>query len=296
MPSFFYSKRIISGLIAGLFGLLVVGIGGVIFALSIGLIVHFALIEYFRMTEFAGIRPASKTTLLACQILLIATFLDTQGGSSGELSNAVLPIAGVAICGWLLLQPVTGSISDIAASILGLFYLGYLPSYWIRLRNLNDINLAQLFNNFPFHSTIFFTTGMIITLIACLMIVASDIGSYYFGKIFGKHCLSPISPSKTIEGAVAGVFCSSMIGFLSGLFLQCNFLETSFLCFFGFLVGFLSIVGDLIESMMKRDAGLKDSGNALPGHGGILDRIDSYLFTPSIIYFGIKLILPILNF
>ncbi len=292
MPSYFSSKRIISGLIAGLYGLLIVGVGGFLFTFAIGVIVHLALIEYFRMTEFAGIRAATKTTLLACQILLISTYFDIQGFSSVDLSSAVLAIAGVAICGWLLLQPVTGSISDIAASILGLFYLGYLPSYWIRLRNLTNIDLAPSFEILNNNSNGVFSTGMIITLITCLMIVASDIGSYYFGKKYGKHSLSPISPAKTIEGAVSGIICPTIVGFISGILVKCNFLELIFLCFVGSLVGLFSIVGDLIESMMKRDAGLKDSGNALPGHGGILDRIDSYLFTPSIVFYLIKFLLP----
>ncbi len=295
MPSNFFSKRIISGLIAGLFGLLIVGVGGLLFTFAIGLIVHMALLEYFRMTEFAGIRPATKTTLLACQILLIATYFDTQGIFSVDLSSAVLPLAGVAICGWLLLQPITGSISDISASILGLFYLGYLPSYWIRLRNLVDIESLGLVKLPVLNSQGGFTFGMLITLIICLMIVASDIGSFYFGKLYGKHYLSPISPAKTIEGALSGIICSTLVGIISSLFLNLNYLTLICLAFVGFLVGFFSIVGDLIESMMKRDAGLKDSGNALPGHGGILDRIDSYLFTPSIVYYLIIVLLPVIR-
>lgn len=292
MRSAIYSKRIVSGLIAGMFGLLVVGVGGIWFTFALGLIVHLALLEYFRMTEFAGIRPATKTTLLACQILLITTYFDSQGFFPKELANSVVPLSGAAICGWLLLQPITGSISDIATSIFGLFYLGYLPSYWIRLRNLSQVNLHssfQLINHLPE----LFTVGFFVTLVSCLMIVASDIGSYYFGRIFGKYPLTPVSPSKTVEGAVCGILCSVCVGFFSGLFLKLQTWGLFFVVVLGAFVGFFAIVGDLIESMMKRDVGFKDSGNALPGHGGILDRIDSYIFTPAIVYFLINLIIPL---
>ena len=294
MSSSIFSKRIVSGLVAGMFGLIVVGVGGIWFTFALGLIVHLALLEYFRMTEFAGIRPATKTTLLACQILLITTYFDTQGLFPKELANAVVPLSGAAICGWLLLQPLTGSISDIATSIFGLFYLGYLPSYWIRLRNLSQIDLFSSFHLISHLPTIF-TVGFFITLVSCLMIVASDIGSYYFGRIFGKHPLTPVSPSKTVEGAVFGIVSSVAIGLLTGLFLNLGAIGILFVAILGALVGFFSIVGDLIESMMKRDVGLKDSGNALPGHGGVLDRIDSYIFTPAIVYFLIKLIMPLLH-
>ncbi len=288
-----YEKRIISGLSAGIFGLLVVGFGGFWFTFGLGLIVHLALIEYFRMAEFAGIRPASKTTLVACQILLIATYLDTQGILSENLASAVLPVSGAAICVWLILQPITGSIADIAASIFGLFYLGYLPSYWIRLRNLSEFDLAESLKIIIHNSSNISDFGFLITLIGCLMIVASDIGSYYFGKVFGKKPLSPISPAKTTEGAISGVISSIFMGLISAVLLKCNLTGIIFWTFLGLLIGMLAIAGDLIESMMKRDAGLKDSGNVLPGHGGILDRIDSYLFTPSIVYYLIKFLLQI---
>ena len=290
----FYNKRIISGISAGVFGLLVVGVGGIWFTFALQLIVHLALLEYLRMAEFAGIRPASKTTLLSCQVLLLTTYLDTQGLLPDELSIAVLPISGAAICVWLLLQPVAGSISDIAASIFGLFYLGYLPSYWIRLRNLSNFEFSSSLEIMIQDSSRSLSSGMIVTLIACLMIVASDIGSYCFGRILGKNSLSPISPSKTIEGAIFGVISSISVGIVSAIVLHCGFL--GFVCWIilGSLIGLFAIAGDLIESMMKRDAGLKDSGNVLPGHGGILDRIDSYLFVPSILFYSMKFILPIL--
>ncbi|WP_269622780.1 phosphatidate cytidylyltransferase [Prochlorococcus marinus] len=294
MTSGSYSKRVLSGVLVGMFGLIVVGLGGIWFTFALGLIVHLALIEYFRMTEFTGIKPATKTTLLTCQILLITTYLGINGYIPEELANAVLPLSGAAICGWLLLQPIAGSIADIAASIFGLFYLGFLPSYWIRLRNLPDIDLILSKEFVSSNISLIENFGMIITLISCLMIVASDIGSYFFGGFFGKHPLSSISPSKTIEGAIFGVICAIAVGLISAFIIQINHGLVMGIIL-GLFVGLFAIVGDLIESMMKRDAGLKDSGDALPGHGGILDRIDSYLFTPAIVYYLIKMIAEFYN-
>ena len=124
-------QRVLSGTAVGCFGALVVVLGGWWFTAAVGVIVHLALLEFFRMAQFKGIRPATKTTLVACQLLLFSSQWAVQGGMPEALAAAVLPLAGAAICGWLLLQPVTGSIADIAASIFGLFYLGFLPSHWL---------------------------------------------------------------------------------------------------------------------------------------------------------------------
>lgn len=281
-------QRLGSGLAAGIFGLLVVGLGGWWFTIALSSIVHLALLEFFRMAQFTGIRPATKTTLVACQFLLLATQWSFSSGLPPDLAAAILPLSGAAICGWLLLQPITGSIADVAASIFGLFYLGFLPSHWLQLRQLQRLELAPALAALPEWCGSWVTSGMVVTLSACLMIVASDIGSYALGRSFGRHPLSSISPGKTVEGTLGGFACAIIVGAFSANLLSW---PGGFLlgCLLGTLVALFALVGDLTESMMKRDAGLKDSGDALPGHGGILDRIDSYLFTPAVVYYTLML-------
>jgi len=114
--------RLRSGLLIGIFGLIVVLLGGWFFTIATGLLTYLALLEFFRMAEFKGIKPATKTTLFSSFFIIISTYLETIGLIEGEISNSILPICSVAICTWLLLQPKPGTISDIAASIFGLFY------------------------------------------------------------------------------------------------------------------------------------------------------------------------------
>ena len=273
--------RLRSGLLIGIFGLIVVLLGEWYFTIAIALLTYLALLEFFRMAEFTGIKPATKTTLFSCLIIITSTYLETTGLIDKEIANSILPICSVGICTWLLLQPKSGTISDIAASIFGLFYLGFLPSYWIKLRAL-ETGLSNsgetLLSNFSN------SIGLYLTLTSCFLIVASDIGSYFIGKSFGKRSLSPISPSKTIEGLIGGISCSILLAIFFAFVLN---LSHPFLIgiLYGLLISLMALVGDLIESMMKRDAKIKDSGTFLPGHGGILDRIDSYIFTPSVIYY-----------
>ena len=275
--------RFRSGLFIGIFGLIVVLLGGWFFTLAIAILTYLALLEFFRMAEFKGIKPATKTTLFSCFVIIITTYLETIGLLEGEISNSILPICSVVICTWLLLQPKSGTISDIAASIFGLFYLGFLPSYWIKLRGIESAMLSsnQNFLSFENLST---TSGLNLTLTSCFLIVASDIGSYFIGKSFGKTSLSPISPSKTIEGLIGGISCSILLAIFFAFLM--NWENPLFIgILYGILISLMALVGDLIESMMKRDAKIKDSGTFLPGHGGILDRIDSYIFTPSVLYY-----------
>ncbi|MEB3304310.1 MAG: phosphatidate cytidylyltransferase [Cyanobacteriota bacterium] len=289
--------RLASGWAAGGLGATFILLGGWWFTLAVGVIVHLGLLEFFRMARFKGIRPAVRTTLVAVQLLLASTMAATSSnwpGSEGvgDVAAAVLPASGAVICGWLLLQPVTGTIADIAASIFGLFYLGFLPSHWIKLRTITDPALAPRLTGTIFGLGSPWTSGLALTLLAVVLIVATDIGSYGIGRRWGRRPLSPISPGKTIEGALGGVACAALMGGLGGLILgwKLGWLLGGLL---GVVVALFAVVGDLTESMMKRDAGLKDSGDAIPGHGGILDRIDSYLFVPAVVYSLVTLVVPL---
>jgi phosphatidate cytidylyltransferase len=118
-----------------------------------------------------------------------------------------------------------------------------------------------------------FARGPAMVLWMLLLVFAADIGAYFIGRAFGRHKLAPrVSPGKTWEGAIGGLAAVAAVAFLGTLYFG---LPVAQGVGFGVAVGIFSIVGDLTESMFKRAAGLKDSGNLLPGHGGILDRIDS---------------------
>ena len=110
-----------------------------------------------------------------------------------------------------------------------------------------------------------------------LMVVAmSDIGAFFIGKTIGKRAFSSTSPNKTVEGVVGGVFFATIFG--SYLAYSIDLVSIHVAIIVSLLTSIASIFGDLFESYLKREAGVKDSGNILPGHGGILDRVDGYLF------------------
>ncbi|TVP68282.1 MAG: phosphatidate cytidylyltransferase [Leptolyngbya sp. LCM1.Bin17] len=284
-------SRIISGLVAIVIALAMVLLGGWYFTLGFGVIIFLGQLEIFRLVKAKGILPAAKTTLVVSQIMLITAHL------SSSLADAMLPLGGTFICFYLLFQPKVATIADVAASILGLFYGGYLPSFWVRLRDLGNLEATLPLGGYwpdrwwPPLDTI--PPGLTLTLIAFGCIWAADIGAYTAGKIIGRTPLSNISPKKTVEGAVFGVLGSMVVALVGSYWLQWSFWPLSGGAL-GLMVGTSSLLGDLTESLMKRDAGVKDSGDLIPGHGGILDRTDSYVFTGALVYYFVTLLLPIL--
>ena len=295
--------RIISALLVVPLALAAIAIGGWAFTAVFALLIVFGEMEYFALVRAKEIVPASKITIAASLALLVVSQVRV------ELADAVIPIAGTFICFYLLFQPRIATISDISASILGLFYGGYLPSFWVRirgidagsffvvrdrlqqfdffnyLRNLDQLSLLKI--SFPV------SNGSIYVLMGFCCIWASDVGAYIFGKALGRTRLSDISPKKTVEGAIAGLlFCvvTAMLWAYS-IGWQQWWLSGGIL---GLLIGVAGLLGDLTESMMKRDAGVKDSGQIMPGHGGVLDRADSYVFTAPLVYYFITLVLPLI--
>jgi phosphatidate cytidylyltransferase len=177
------------------------------------IIVYLGQSEYFRLVRAKGIEPASRITLVTSQVLLIV------GATGSNIDDSLFPIAGTLICFYLLFLPKIASIADISTSLFGLFYSGYLPSYWIRLRvGLDPLTAhsfpfstdwSQLLLNFDL-STL--PPAFTITSLSFMCIAAADIGAYLFGKWLGRTRLSEISPNKTVEGAIFGIMGIGIIG------------------------------------------------------------------------------------
>jgi phosphatidate cytidylyltransferase len=294
-------SRIVSGIVALTLAMAMIIVGGWYFTLGFCVIVYLGLLEYFQLVRAKGIAPAAKITIVVSLLLLVTATL------SPTLTDAVFPLAGTFICFYLLFQPKMATIADIAASILGLLYGGYLPSYWVRLRvGLNQASLlpasaTATTTNLPLKGywpdswtdLSALPQPLTATLLAFACIWAADIGAYFFGKYFGRTRLSSISPKKTVEGAIFGVAGSITVAAAGAWYLNWPSWQLSGMIL-GVLVGIASLLGDLTESMMKRDAGVKDSGQLIPGHGGILDRTDSYIFTAPLVYYFVTLLLPLL--
>lgn len=161
----------------------------------------------------------------------------------------------------------TGVIVSISTTIFGILYVSWFMSFLIKIRYLPG--------------------GLGLLVAVVLITKLADIGAYLIGIRFGRTPLIPrISPHKSVEGAIGGLVFSMLGAFASKEFLPLSYLNLAFL---GFLLGILGQFGDLSESLMKRDCQIKDSGVIFPGMGGVLDFIDSLIFTAPVFYFYMNL-------
>ncbi|MEM1366867.1 MAG: phosphatidate cytidylyltransferase [Cyanobacteria bacterium P01_H01_bin.15] len=282
--------RAVSALAAIAVALTMIVLGGWFFSLGFLIIVILGELEFFALAKAKNIEPAAKTTVVLSVILLLsATF-------TPQLTDALFPLAGGIVCFYLLFKPKLATIADISTSILGLFYGGCLPTYWVRLRvglMPDSVQVASIdFQNLSFGHG--WPDALKITFLAFACIWAADIGAYVMGKAFGKTPLSTISPKKTVEGAVFGTLGSMAVGGYGAWALGWPIWPVSGLAL-GLIIGLVSLMGDLTESLWKRDAGVKDSGQLIPGHGGILDRTDSYVFTGPFVFYYVTLGLPMME-
>jgi phosphatidate cytidylyltransferase len=118
--------------------------------------------------------------------------------------------------------------------------------------------------------------GAKLVMFVCLLVWTADSGAYFAGKSFGKHKMAPnVSPNKTLEGLLGGVVAALMVGWVTADWFEVAFNGTVSMFVITFCTVVISVLGDLVESMFKRVSGIKDSSHIIPGHGGILDRIDS---------------------
>ncbi|BCD92557.1 phosphatidate cytidylyltransferase [Francisella halioticida] len=146
----------------------------------------------------------------------------------------------------------------------------------------NQVLTMGLFTIAPFAACLYIlhSNGVAWIFMFILVIAAADSGAYFTGKAVGKRKMLPrLSPNKTVEGLLGGIVCAIVMAIIFLLYMGLSPLEYVCMVLISALVAVLSVVGDVFESMMKRIAGVKDSGNILPGHGGVLDRLDGYMPT-----------------
>ena len=221
---------------------------------------------------------------------------------------------------FLTMRRKTPTISEIATTFTGMFYLGYIPSFWIRIRMIGSgvepTRLAPLLgpilealgkksSSLPaflpkcIHLPI--TAGAIFIFWTWISIAFSDVGAYFAGRKFGKTKLGNIapaagaaSPNKTVEGFVGGSLLAACFATAGAWVMRWPYWYITG-PMHGILLAFLGLIGDLTASMLKRDSGMKDFGDLLPEHGGIMDRVDSFIFTAPYSWVVLQFIIPALK-
>jgi phosphatidate cytidylyltransferase len=246
--------------------LVVLAFGGLVLAAAVALITALAAVEVFRLLRSGGYAPfAALGTALALVVVLDASIPEVLEGS-GLLLGAV-GIVLVAVASFTKTDPRDGLQSWIA-TIFGAFYVSLL-SFVLRLGDA-----APAIPDGSLLSVIGPESGWILALV--LSVWAYDTGAFLVGSRFGRtKFLTHISPSKTVEGLVGGIEATTLVVALLLWALGQNVLHALAL---GPLIALAAQAGDLAESVIKRAAGAKDSGTLIPGHGGMLDRVDSFIF------------------
>ncbi|PRW05876.1 Phosphatidate cytidylyltransferase [Chlorella sorokiniana] len=291
------AKRVVFGTILGLSGAVVIVTGGWLYGAVACLAAFQCSKEYIGMVSAKGIAKGAEPPppLVTTAISLLCVALNAWVFITNGRSASAMAVASFLVLSLQLVASSKPRFAQLASSVFGLFYCGYLPSFWIKLRltAVPAVNSGAIAASIPalLGGPTALTVGMVATFITVCCIIAADTGAYFCGKAFGRTQLTTVSPKKTVEGAIGGLLSS--IGVALGLYKLSAWPASSLdAAALGTIVFFASLFGDLIESVIKRDAGLKDASNLIPGHGGLLDRLDSYLFTGACVYFFIKFVLP----
>lgn len=246
--------------------------GGIYYLILIDMIILSGLWEFYRMMEAKGLRPYKIIGILSGITLPWYIFFQ-----QGIYANFLLSIIFMGVMVLELARKEKGlAVYHISVTIFGVFYVAWLGSHLVLLREL------------PHLLGLDYSTGFSFVIMVFALTWCYDTGAYTVGRIAGRHKLFPsISPGKTVEGAIGGVFFS-IAGILIVRYLMAPYIGLYQAVSLGIFASVIGQAGDLVESMLKRDVMIKDSSSTIPGHGGVLDRFDSILFTAPLIYYYLK--------
>jgi phosphatidate cytidylyltransferase len=230
------------------------------------------LYEFWLLARRRGVRPDVVVGFGGAAALFTIFYFDKPGESPVLLLLLVLPALVIAALAAAMLRgaPFEDMIASVGATLLGVMYVALLGGHLVAVRvGFEQTRAAHLLSFF------------------FLVIMGSDTGAYYTGRALGRHKLAPaVSPGKTWEGAVGGMLASLLMAVLAHYWFFKE-VPLKWALPLAALMNVLGVLGDLTESALKRGAGAKDAAQILPGHGGLLDRLDSLLFNaPVLYYFG----------
>ncbi|KRT65651.1 MAG: CDP-diglyceride synthetase [Candidatus Dadabacteria bacterium CSP1-2] len=256
-------------------------LGGIPFLIFILLVILFGNIELFKLLEAKGIQTERELGIAFSLALGIAAYF-------GYFYFAVVFSFAVIIIFLLALrrQDLSNAIIALSTGLFAIIYIGWFLSHAILLRNIDhNSNLKTYVETVQGHSDIGFF--YIFLVVSCTFL--NDTGAYFIGRWKGKRKLIPhVSPGKTLEGTIGGIISSAIAAIVGNLIFKSP-IEYHWVVLFGLVIGIVAVLGDLTESLIKRSAEAKDSGGILPGHGGILDRFDSLIFTFPVSYYMVLL-------
>lgn len=265
--------RIVTGLIIAAIVSTAVFTGGFLLMLVVMYIVFAGSKEYVNILRKKGFRPFLRLIIAVDMAFVILTTLQRF-----DLVPLVITFGTIGAFMAVMFKGRQPYIANVATTVLGFIYGGFLPCFLILIRQLEMNSLGLI--------TIKLNPGLGFIFLLFFTIMFTDVGAYFVGSKFGKTPLAQvISPKKTLEGAIGGAVSGVIVALIMGYFLHLIWYQSLIA---GLLITFFAQIGDLAESLIKRDAGVKDSGNSLPGHGGFLDRADSYLFSTPVAYFYFK--------
>lgn len=260
------AQRLAVAAVGAPIALAAVWFGGPLFALVVAAVTAITLAEFADMLREMGRRPLVPAGVTATLLLLVGAYRDGEAGWATAAGLAVILLG----CIQLLARPAApGHLEDLAGTALGVLAIAWPAVMAIRLRQGPD--------------------GLSWVLLALLGAWASDTGAYLVGRACGRHLLLPhVSPNKTIEGAIGGL-CSAVLTAIAVSWIS-GVLPIIAAAPLGLLIGMATQTGDLFESLLKRQAGVKESGRLLPGHGGLFDRIDGLLWSCAATSYGMVII------
>jgi len=267
-------KRVLFALVGAPLTIALIYFGGWILATALGAIAAIGAWELYRMAREAGYEPMENAGIVLAAIVPLMVHATYLGVFRVTITVAALLFlaltAGVIWARGTQRKPLV----SLAITVVGVIYPA-LVTYMYPIR----------YHDYAIDAR----AGTFLLMLPIALTWATDTGAYFVGRSMGRHKLIPsVSPAKTIEGAVGGVAIAILAAWLYVIFLLRPFAHLSMLpvglTVFAIIVSCTGQIGDLAESLFKRDAGVKDSSRLLPGHGGILDRFDSLLFVLPVAY------------